>query len=468
MPMFRAVRHYVPSSLALLGFTEALILFGSVYVGGMVGSFGSKPTDTLIVGALWTRALPYTLIIISCIATMGLYFPGLRDDLRGILFRLGMALLLGFLFITGALALVPSMSIGQEPLAVVFGSSAVGLALCHAFMFRLGKRDLLKQRVMVLGAGRAAKQIERELRRKVDWLDAQLVGYVEVPGEKCAIRDSEVLPKAGSLLELAVEHRVHELVVAVDDLGGNFPTQELIECKMSGIDVVDLETFFEKRAGKVNLDTLKPGGIVFTDDFSGAVLNGRVHRLFDLVVAGVVLTMAVPIMLAAALAILIESRGRGPVLYKQKRVGRNGQTFEILKFRSMRVGAEKSGKAQWATVNDPRVTRVGGFIRKSRIDELPQVLNVLRGDMSFVGPRPERPEFAQRLEKTIPYYHLRHSVNPGITGWAQIHYPYGASERDAREKLRYDLYYIKNFGSSLDIQILVNTAAVVLWGRGAR
>jgi exopolysaccharide biosynthesis polyprenyl glycosylphosphotransferase len=220
--------------------------------------------------------------------------------------------------------------------------------------------------------------------------------------------------------------------------------------------------------GKVNLDTLKPSGIVFTDDFSGAVLNGRVHRLFDLVVAGVVLTMAVPIMLAAALAILIESRGRGPVLYKQKRVGRNGQTFEILKFRSMRVGAEKSGNAQWATVNDARATRVGGFIRKSRIDELPQVLNVLRGDMSFVGPRPERPEFVQQLEKTIPYYRLRHSVNPGITGWAQIHYPYGASERDAREKLRYDLYYIKNFGSSLDIQILVNTAAVVLWGRGAR
>ncbi len=466
--MSQAFRHYVPSSLALLGFTEALILFGSVYVGGMVASFGSNPTDKLIVGALWTRALPYTLIITFCIAAMGLYFPGLRDDLPGILFRLGMALLLGFLFITGALALVPSMSIGQEPLAVVFGSSAVGLALCHAFMFRLGEGELLKQRVMVLGVGQAATHIERELRRKVDWLDAQLVGYVGVPGEKCAIRDSEVLAKVGSLLELAVEHRVHELVVAVDDLRGNFPTEELIECKMSGIEVVDLETFFEKRAGKVNLDMLKPSGIVFTDDFSGAVLNGRVHRLFDLVVAGVVLTMAVPIMLAAALAILIESRGRGPVLYKQKRVGRNGQTFEILKFRSMRVGAEKSGKAQWATVNDPRATRVGGFIRKSRIDELPQVLNVLRGDMSFVGPRPERPEFAQQLEKTIPYYYLRHSVNPGITGWAQIQYPYGASERDAREKLQYDLYYIKNFSLSLDALILVNTLAVVLWGRGAR
>ena len=173
-------------------------------------------------------------------------------------------------------------------------------------------------------------------------------------------------------------------------------------------------------------------------------------------------------MMAAALAILIESRGRGPVFYKQKRVGRNGRTFDILKFRSMRVGAEKSGKAQWAAVNDPRVTRVGGFIRRSRIDELPQVLNVLRGDMSLVGPRPERPEFAQQLEKTIPYYHLRHSVNPGITGWAQIHCHYGASESDAREKLQYDLYYIKNFSSSLDILILVNTVAVVLWGRGAR
>jgi sugar transferase (PEP-CTERM system associated) len=451
-----------------LGVTEAVILFVSVYIGVMIGSFGSIPTDKLIVGGLWTKALLYTVVMVSCIAAMGLYFPSLRDDLRGVFFRLGLALLLGFLLISGTLAMVPSMSIGQGALAVVFASSAAGLALCHAFAFRIGKPDVLKRRVIVLGSGWAAKQIEQELRRRVDWLDAQLVGFVDVPGEECAVRGSDVLPKPDSLLELVLEHRIQELVVAVGDLRSNFPTEELIECKMSGIAVVDLATFLERQAGKVNLDTLKPSGIVFSNDFRGSGLKGRAHRLFDLVVAVLVLPMAAPIMLATAVAILIESSGRGSVLYKQIRVGREGKTFEIFKFRSMRERAEKSGEARWAMVDDPRTTRVGAFIRKTRIDELPQVLNVLKGEMSFVGPRPERPEFVEQLEKTIPYYRLRHSVNPGITGWAQIHYPYGASERDAREKLRYDLYYIKHFNSSLDIQILINTVAVVLWGRGAR
>jgi hypothetical protein len=343
--MSHALRHFLPSSLTLLGVTEAVILFVSVYIGVMIGSFGSSPTDKLIVGGVWTKALLYTVVMVSCIAAMGLYFPSLRDDLRGIFFRLGLALLLGFLLITGALALVPSLSIGQGSLAVVFASSAAGLALCHAFAFRIGKPDIFKRRVIVLGAGRAAKQIEQELRRRVDWLDAQLVGFVDVPGQECAVRGSDVLPKTGSLLELVLEHRIQELVVAVDDLRSNFPTEELIECKMSGIGVVDLATFLERQAGKMNLDTLKPSGIVFSNDFRGSGLKGRAHRLFDLMVVVLVLPMAAPIMLATAVAILIESHGRGSVLYKQIRVGRDGKTFEILKFRSMRERAEKKRRS---------------------------------------------------------------------------------------------------------------------------
>ncbi len=268
--------------------------------------------------------------------------------------------------------------------------------------------------------------------------------------------------------ELAREHCTQQFIVALDDPRHNFPTEELMKCKISGIEIIDLQAFLEKQVGKVDLDALKPDSVIFSNDFKIAGLEDRVHRFFDLATAAVVLLVGAPIMLATSLAILIESRGRGPILYKQKRVGKNGKIFQIIKFRSMRVGAEESGVAQWAAIDDPRITRVGGFIRKTHIDEFPQVLNVLRGEMSFIGPRPERPEFVEQLDKVIPYYRLRLCVKPGITGWAQIHYAYGASEKDAREKLRYDLYYVKHFGLALNIQILANTAAVAIWGRGAR
>jgi sugar transferase (PEP-CTERM system associated) len=242
---------------------------------------------------------------------------------------------------------------------------------------------------------------------------------------------------------------------------------ELLECRLAGIDILELPSFLERETGKVRLDVLNPSWIIFGDGFSASPVTRVFERGFDLVASFGLLVVALPVMLIAALGIKLEEGLAAPVFYRQRRVGRHGEIFEVLKFRSMRVDAEIAG-AQYATKNDPRVTRLGGIMRKTRVDELPQLLNVLRGDMSFVGPRPERPEFVSELEERIPYYRERHAVKPGITGWAQLCYPYGSSERDTVEKLQYDLYYIKNRSLLFDLAILMQTVEVVLWGKGAR
>jgi len=267
------------------------------------------------------------------------------------------------------------------------------------------------------------------------------------------------------LRELAEALDVDEIVVAPDDRRKSLPVEQILECKMYGIRILQAADFFERQLGKIRLDTLHPSNVIFADGFTQAVIKSYEKRILDVVVSAAMILATLPVILATAIAIYLESGG--PVLYRQERVGRRGRVFTLLKFRSMRQDAEANG-AVWALQNDSRVTRVGSFIRKTRIDELPQLLNVLKGDMSFVGPRPERPQFVAELSKAIPYYDLRHYVKPGITGWAQILYPYGASINDAREKLQYDLYYLKNYSIFLDINIVLQTMQVILWGKGAR
>jgi sugar transferase (PEP-CTERM system associated) len=272
----------------------------------------------------------------------------------------------------------------------------------------------------------------------------------------------------GSLVEYTKQNMIDEIVVAVDDRRRRLPLEEILDCKMSGVHICDLATFFERETGKIKLDIINMSWLIFSDGF--LVGSGRdiVKRTFDILSSLAVLAVTWPLVIGTALAVWLEARGRGPIFYKQIRTGQNGAPFNVIKFRSMRTDAEKDGVARWATANDNRVTRVGKFIRKTRLDELPQLFNVLRGDMSFVGPRPERPEFVKQLSASIPYYAERHRVKPGVTGWAQVCYPYGASEQDAFEKLQYDLYYVKNFSLFMDLMILLQTAEVVLWGKGAR
>jgi sugar transferase (PEP-CTERM system associated) len=237
---------------------------------------------------------------------------------------------------------------------------------------------------------------------------------------------------------------------------------------MSGIEVIDLLSFFERETGQIRLDILQPSWLFLSDGFGVSAFRLVKKRLFDLTIVFLLLPIVIPIMLLSALAILLDNRGKGGILYRQIRVGKNGRLFEILKFRSMVVNAEEDGKARWASTNDGRITRVGSFMRKYRLDELPQFFNILKGEMSFVGPRPERPEFVNELAENIPYYNERHRVKPGLTGWAQIRYPYGASIEDGKNKFQYDLYYVKNYSNFFDAFVLLQTADAVLFGKGAR
>jgi sugar transferase (PEP-CTERM system associated) len=294
------------------------------------------------------------------------------------------------------------------------------------------------------------------------------VGFVQPDGETPAVPATLLIDKRASLAELCIQHDAAEVVVAMDDRRRAFPILELLDCRLAGIDVTELLTFLERETGRVRIDVLNPSWMIFGEGFRRDTLRLFSSRMLDIVASSIILLITLPLMLLTALAIKLEEGWRAPVFYAQQRVGLGGRMFNVLKFRSMRQDAERGGKAQWAVKNDSRVTRVGAFIRKCRIDELPQILCVFRGHMSFVGPRPERPEFVAELAQKIPYYVQRHCVKPGITGWAQLCYPYGSSEQDALEKLQYDLYYIKNNTLLFDLGTLLQTVEVVVMGQGAR
>jgi sugar transferase (PEP-CTERM system associated) len=328
-------------------------------------------------------------------------------------------------------------------------------------------QQALQRRVLVLGTGTRAAAVGKLLRDNPTGHKFHLVGYLPLSGKEHHVESGKLLQDSGSLLSIVYKHAVDEVVVGVRDRrNGGIPMSELLQCKVEGVVVTDLSSFFERETGHVQLDCLNPSWIVFSDGFEHGSYKYVVKRIFDVVASFALLVLTLPIMVLTAILIYLESGL--PIVYRQERVGEFGRTFKILKFRSMRQDAEQSGAPQWATKGDRRITRVGRLIRQLRIDELPQIFNVLKGDMSFVGPRPERPFFVKDLANQIPYYLSRHTVKPGITGWAQIRYSYGASVEDAMKKLQYDLYYAKNHSLFLDFVILLQTAQVVLFGKGAR
>jgi sugar transferase (PEP-CTERM system associated) len=293
------------------------------------------------------------------------------------------------------------------------------------------------------------------------------VGYVPLASIHHFVPHEQILDATEPLSSLADRLQVDEIILAVRDRrGGALPVADLLDCKLKGIRVLELSSFFERENGHLQLDSLNASWMILGDGFHQGMLRDTIKRMFDVVASLILLSVTLPFMILAALAIKFESTG--PVFYRQERVGQHGRPFTIFKFRSMRADAEQDGKPRWAQANDDRTTRVGRFIRKTRIDELPQIFNVFMGDMSFVGPRPERPYFVAELNQQIPYYGVRHTIKPGITGWAQVRHEYGASVEDAIEKLQYDLYYVKNHSLFLDLMILFQTVQVVLWGKGAR
>ncbi len=464
--MIRIFRHYIPGSYLLLGLVETIVLIASIYGGVFIRLEGD------VVGAaetfsLFPTALTFALVMITTMTAMGLYARHLREGLRGMVWRIAGAFGLGFLAMSIIFYLFPDLSLWRGAFGLSWLLGLAGVVLTRYLFLKLVDQAALKRRILVLGSGHKAALINRLLRRRADRRGFEIVIYVHFDGEPEGVK-SCLTPHDRSLLAMVEQYEVDEIIVALDDRRNRFPMEEIVDCRMAGVEVIDLMTFFERQTCKLPLDLLQPSWLAYSDGFRFSAFRIYTKRLFDIGISLLILCLTWPLMLLTVLAILFDSRGRGGVLYRQERVGQNGKPFSLLKFRSMQTDAEKDGIAQWAQKNDSRITRVGRLIRRTRIDELPQVFNVLNGDMSFVGPRPERPVFVEKLGQNIPYFFQRHRVKPGITGWAQICYPYGASDKDAGEKLQYDLYYVKNYSLFLDLMILFQTAQVVIWGKGAR
>jgi sugar transferase (PEP-CTERM system associated) len=471
VPHIRVLRHYIHTPYLFMAATEAVVLFFSAYLG-----YATRFQEFPVFLEFLPSALILSVTIVLCMAAMGVYESRLREGYTGMMLRTAVSVfLLGTLAVAILSFLLPFFEMGRGVLLFTAIEGFILIAVLRWSTNHLIQEDALKKRVVVIGTGHRALKIASRMRRRSDQRSFVLVGFLDQGGENLVSEfGAEVINTNSSLIEFCEQNAIEEIVVAVDErrrrsedgLSG-LPLDELLDCRLSGIEVCDVQAFIEREACKIDVDLLQPSWMVFSDGFISSVGRDWSKRGFDILAASALLLVIWPVMLITAFFIGIGSRFRDPIFYRQERVGLDNKPFNVLKFRSMTVDAESNG-AVWATQNDPRVTKVGAIIRKTRIDELPQLFNVLKGEMSFVGPRPERPMFVEDLCKALPYYAQRHRVKPGITGWAQLCYPYGASVEDAKEKLQYDLYYLKNHSILLDLIILFQTVEVVLVGEGAR
>ena len=452
--------------LVLLASLEACVVMAALYAA-LVLRFQAWQPEALAaaVGPLWTRYLLCAAIFPACLASMGLYDLRQRAGFAGIAVRVAIAVAMAQAALMCAFYALPTLFVGRGVLGFTGAFALVGLVAVRCAYLTLVDVELFKRRIVVWGAGQHAANIGARLRRRADQRGFKVVGYLAASGERQVVLGARRIEESVRLFEYLALNRVEEIVVAMDDRRRGFPERFLRDCRMRGIRVRDIVNFLEDESGHVNVDLARPSWLIFSEGFRSDVLRVSGKRAFDIAASLALLVFLLPIALVAAVAIWIEDRG--PVLYRQNRVGQHGRTFRMLKFRSMRADAESRGPV-WAAKNDPRVTRVGAFIRRARIDEIPQVVNVLAGHMSLVGPRPERPEFVDRLARTIPFYAERHFVKPGITGWAQLRFPYGSSDADAREKLGFDLYYVKNHDLVFDLWVLLRTVEIVLFRVGSR
>jgi sugar transferase (PEP-CTERM system associated) len=460
--MFRLLNLYVSRRALLGGVLDVALVFLAILAGVLlqVGSIQLA----LPLASAHAVSLAAGLFVIN--TASGFYEQQNRRSFGQSCARAGFALALALPLTFALFSLLPAQFENRD---VVQWSALVGVAAVIVRRVYVSHGDASARtgtRVVIFGTGAAAADVGRTLLQSDPHIN--IIGYVPGPNERePAVPVKDILQRDGSLCDLAFKHNVEEIVVALTERrAGSMPLRELLDCKLSGVKVYDISTHFEKTLGQINIEYLNAGWMIFGDGFNQGGWRTAVKRVFDIICALVLLLVSAPVMLLSALLIKLESPG--PLLYKQERVGQNNTPFNVVKFRSMRTDAEKDGKPRWATANDDRVTRIGKIIRKTRIDELPQLFNVLSGEMSLVGPRPERPFFVDQLTQEIPYFAVRHSVKPGVTGWAQVRYPYGATVEDSQRKLQFDLFYVKNHSLFLDIVILVETVVVVLTARGAR
>jgi sugar transferase (PEP-CTERM system associated) len=410
------------------------------------------------------RVIIFTFIMIFSSFFVEIY--NLNRDLGGkeSAARISIALVISFIILSSIYYMAPFVMYSRSILVlslVIFGS----IQLCWHYLYYLSsKLSGFARRVLILGTGPLARQIGGLI--AVTNQNYVLSGYINCASEPLDVPLNNIVGNEGGLYETAIRERAHKIVVSLSERRGIFPLQDVLNCKLSGVEVVDAPSFYEQVTGKLLIENITPGWFIFSQGFRITALRRFLKRMIDLISAIVILLLVLPFLPIIVLVIKLDSAG--PILFRQKRVGKRGKIYVLYKFRTMTVDAEKNTGAVWAKEHDPRVTRVGEFLRKCRIDEIPQLFNVLAGDMSLVGPRPERPEFVDKLKEIIPYYSERHFVKPGVTGWAQVRYPYGASVEDAIEKLRYDLYYIKNLTMVFDLIVILETIKVVLFRRGGR
>lgn len=466
MSYIRIRKHYLHVPYVLLGLLEFGLLFASFYVVENIQQFLNIVPESQISVNPYV-ALSYAFVLSCGSLAMGVYLAMMREGFLAMFFRT----LVAFCFL-GALALTllsfiwPSFKLeGSNLFWVVMVSTGMTLAVRQAFS-QLVDSDQLSRRIVILGTGEQAQLLLKDYESSKRGLSIRILGFVGPSDHSIAPR--YCMDEPDNWLKFCRENRISEIVVAQRERrqsdGSSFPMQELIRCKLGGVDVTNALSFYEREMNQVKLDILQPSWIVFSDGFRVSRSRDFAKRLFDLVVSIGLGVILLPFVILTVIAVYLET-GR-PILYSQIRTGQDGKPFKIYKIRSMRQDAEKGGKAVWASANDSRITKVGAFIRNTRLDEIPQLWNVIRGDMSFVGPRPERPEFVSQLENDIPFYTHRHAVKPGLMGWAQLNYPYGASVEDAKGKLEYDLYYTKNHSFIMDLLIMIQTVEVVLLGKG--
>jgi sugar transferase (PEP-CTERM system associated) len=461
--MVRLFKHYVPHAVLLLGLIDCglLLLAGDFAWTLRASQIGMDP------GALPDRAgmlSGFAGVVLAAMIAVGVYGSDALRSLRFAGARLLVAVSLAIIALALLDFLLPGSTFWRSTLLYAMGLSIALLMVNRVIVGGILGASAFRRRVLVLGAGPRAARL-RQLGERPESGFA-ITGYVDMgegqPRVEQAIQRSAIEDLSRFVADLGAS----EVVLALEERRNALPLKDLLRIKTAGVHVNDFSSFMERETGRVDLDTLNPSWLIFSDGFSsGRALSSAAKRLFDIAASGLLLVLTFP--LIALFALLVKLDSRGPAFFRQKRVGLYGQPFTLLKLRSMRTDAEAAG-AQWASEDDPRVTRLGRFIRKVRIDELPQVWTVLKGQMSFVGPRPEVPAFVDDLEDKLPFYAERHMVKPGITGWAQINYPYGASIEDARRKLEYDLYYAKNYTPFLDLLILLQTLRVILWPEGAR
>jgi len=451
----------------ILSSVEAL-LFCFVFM--LSGRFLLIGTGHIDFDLFSTVLLPSGLLLL-CLIALGSYHLDAWRSVQIMAKRLFASALCGSVLIIGAQYVLLGYWPSPTKIAFCAGCSCLIALGARLIARRLtGLRSKFKPRALIIGTGHKAETIWRAL--GCGFVGPNVEGFVRLEGAKAGaspsplLDDQHILAMPNDLAAYARDRRIQEIVIALDDGGAHLPEQDLIHCRMGGVAVTDGASFVERNTGRVKLDLTESRWLIFAPGFRRGWLRDIAKRTTDLVYSTIILAASLPLLPIIALLIKLDSPG--PALYRQKRVGLNGRLFEIYKFRSMRIDAEADGKARWAKRGDDRVTRLGNILRRSRLDELPQLFNVLKGDMSMVGPRPERPEFTTELATRLPHYVKRHTVRPGLTGWAQINYPYGASLKDAREKLEFDLYYVKNHTLFLDLMTILQTARIALGGIGAR